>query len=342
MMMRLTYLTRNYKNTGNGGGKARIDSEDILDGMGAVNLGRKRTFHTNKVADFILNIDGIIRLMCRLRRGDILILQYPIKKFYTMLCRIAHMRGAKVITLVHDLGSFRRRRISVDTELRRLGMSDVVIAANGNTEAWLREQGFKRPVVQQIAWDFLTPASPSDKIADPLSVSFIGALSPQRNGFLYHLPGSVKLHLYGKNGDSSSLSGGSVVHGFATPDHLVAHAEGRYGLIWYGESTSQHIGYIGEYIRYCNPHKLALYMRAGKPVIVWRGSGVARWVENEEIGITVDHLDDLDRVLAGISDEEYARMRRNALAMGKRMARGEFLTRTINECIKILESGSDI
>lgn len=340
--MRLTYLTRNYKNTGNGGGKARIDSEDILNEMGAVNLGRKRTFITNKAADFFLNIGGILRLSYRLRRGDLLVLQYPIKKFYTLLCRIAHARGAKVITLVHDLGSFRRRRISVDTELRRLDMSDVVIAANENTVAWLRAQGFKRPLVQQIAWDFLTPATPSDAPTDPMSVSFIGGLSPQRNGFLYHLPPAIKLHLYGKNGDSSALRDGSVMHGFASPDTLVAEADGRYGLIWYGESTSEHIGYIGEYIKYCNPHKLALYMRAGKPVIVWRGSGVARWVENENIGITVDSLDDLDRVLADISEEEYARMRRCALEMGKRMARGEFLTRAINESIKILESETEL
>ena len=74
-MSRLVYLTRNYKTTGNGGGKARVDVEDILARRGAVNLGLRRTYHHNKVVDFALNFIGIVRYAIKLRAGDTVVLQ---------------------------------------------------------------------------------------------------------------------------------------------------------------------------------------------------------------------------------------------------------------------------
>ncbi len=53
---RLAYLTRNYKSTAYGGAKARVDIEDILASEGAVNLGLPRTFHRNKIVDYIRNL----------------------------------------------------------------------------------------------------------------------------------------------------------------------------------------------------------------------------------------------------------------------------------------------
>lgn len=337
-MGRLVYLTRNYKTTGNGGGKARVDVEDILDGRGAVNLGLRRTYHRNKILDFALNLGGIICLSLRVRPGDTLVLQYPIKKYYTLICRIAHLRGARVVTLVHDLGSFRRKRISVSQEIKRLSHSDVLIVANANTMAWLKEQGLKRPMVEQIAWDFLSPEKPSSATFGPTSLSFIGALSPERNGFLYALPPGLCLHLYGNGGDGAKVNASVNIHGFATPDQLIAVAAGRYGLIWYGESSREHIGYIGEYIRYCNPHKLALYMRAGKPVIIWRESGAAQFIESEGVGITVDNLDNLDTLLNNISESDYEAMRHNISRVAQRMASGAYFNDALDRALALIET----
>lgn len=337
-MSRLVYLTRNYKTTGNGGGKARVDVEDILASRGAVNLGLKRTYHHNKVVDFVLNFIGIIRFSFKLRPGDTVVLQYPIKKYYTALCRIAHSRGARVVTLVHDLGSFRRKRISVEEEIRRLSHSDVVIAANANTVSWLTAQGLDRPMVEQVAWDFLSDVKPRRQSEPEMSMSFIGALSPERNGFLYQLPAGVELHLYGNGGEADRSRDGLTVHGFATPDELIAEAKGRYGLIWYGSSTRQHVGYIGEYIKYCNPHKLALYMRAGKPIIIWKGSGVADFVEREGIGLTVDNLDAIDAVIKNVSDDDYQKMIDNVSRIAARMADGAYLSDSLDRAITIIEA----
>lgn len=335
-MSRLVYLTRNYKTTGNGGGKARVDVEDILARQGAVNLGLSRSYHHNKIVDFALNLAGIIRFAVKLRQDDIVVLQYPIKKYYTLLCHIAHARKAHVITLVHDLGSFRRKRISVEEEISRLSHSDVLIVANTNTVSWLKSKGLERPMVEQVAWDFLSDAKPRQQSEPPMSMSFIGALNPERNAFLYSLPNSIELHLYGNGGDPSKAKGSMTVHGFATPDELISNAKGRYGLIWYGSSTREHIGYIGEYIKYCNPHKLALYMRAGKPIIIWRGSGVADFVEREGIGLTVDNLDNIDDIIKNVSEEEYQAMVKNVERIARRMADGSYLSESLSKAITIV------
>lgn len=340
-MSRLVYLTRNYKSIANGAGKGRTDVEDILASGGAVNLGLQRTYHHNKVVDFLLNLAGIVRYALSLRPGDIVVLQYPVKKYFTLLCRIAHWRGAKVVSLVHDLGSFRRKRISVKKEISRLSHSDVLIVANGNTIEWLISKGLKIPMVEQVAWDFLSDSKPSDTPAPEMSVAFIGALSPKRNAFLYGLPEAIELHLYGGGGDESLSKDGRTVHGYATHDELIASSDGRYGLIWYGSSTKEHIGYIGEYIKYCNPHKLALYMRAGKPVIIWQGSGAAAFVKREGIGITVDNLDDLDTTLKSVTADEYAAMMKNVRRVAARMAEGAYIKESLDKAVKLLRDDNE-
>lgn len=324
-MGRLTYISRNYKSTRYGGAKARVDMEDILEDMGAVNLGLERTFHSNKAVDYFRNLAGIIRFMTRVRPGDTVVLQYPVKKYYRLICRWARRRGAKTISLVHDLGSFRRHRLTVSEEIRKLSLTDAVIAANDSTVKWLRDNGYTLPVTEQVAWDFLSDRKPGTASAAADSCLFVGHLKESMNGFLYRLPEGLDVHLYGLNAPADTPAH-IHTHGFAYPDDIISGSEGRYGLIWYG-ATLEHddSGYIGEYIGYCNPHKLGLYMRAGKPVVIWKGAGAAPFVEREGIGITVDSLTDLDRRLSAISEEQYEQMRRNVERVAAKMATGGYM-----------------
>ena len=112
-MSRLGYISRNYKSTGSGGGKARTDAEDILNSLGAVNLGRIRSYHRNMVVDYVLNLCGIVSYMARVRPDDVVVVQYPVKKYYRLLCLWAHLRKARVVSLVHDLGSFRPNKVTI-------------------------------------------------------------------------------------------------------------------------------------------------------------------------------------------------------------------------------------
>ena len=85
------------------------------------------------------------------------IMQYPLKKYYELVCDMAHVRGARVVTLIHDLGSFRRKALSVEREIRRLNHSDVVIAHN---ESMLRGCGITGAVPVFSHWAYSTICRP--------------------------------------------------------------------------------------------------------------------------------------------------------------------------------------
>ena len=81
-MSRLCFLSRNYYGLSGAGNKAKTDIECTLREMGAVNIGLRTTFYDNKVVAFLLNLVGIIKASFCLRRGDTLVLQYPVKKYF--------------------------------------------------------------------------------------------------------------------------------------------------------------------------------------------------------------------------------------------------------------------
>ncbi len=332
-MKRLCYITRNYKTITHGGGKARVDSEDILASMGAVNLGIKRTFHRNKVLDFFLTFAGIIHFMFAVRRGDVVVLQYPVKKYYRFICRWAHIRGAKTVTLIHDLGSFRRKRLTPVEEIAKLSHTDCIIAANAGTVRWLRDNGCRVTMVEQVAWDFLSESVPDDTDRS-VSCAFVGNVSPKTNGFLYHLPKAIPLYLYGGGAEKTVSDNNSVeILGPKSHDELIRSMKGGYGLVWYGAETDSKVASGGEYLAVNNPHKLALYVRAGKPVVIWRGAGAAPFVEKNGIGFAVDSLEDLDRQLKAIRPERYVTMHENVRRVSDLMSKGHYLRAAVTEAV---------
>lgn len=102
----ICYLSRNYKGVNNAANKAKTDIEYIMEQCGYRNVGLKQTRYTNAVIAFILTLSGVLKSVFCLHKGDVLILQYPLKKYYTFVCCMAHLRGCKIITLIHDLDSF--------------------------------------------------------------------------------------------------------------------------------------------------------------------------------------------------------------------------------------------
>lgn len=336
-MSHLIYLTRNYKGIGHGGGKARVDVEDILASAGARNIGLKRSFHRNKIIDFLLTLCGVLKFIVVSRRGDILFLQYPVKKYYRLICRVARLKGVRTITLIHDLGSFRRRKLTIPQEIEKLSLTDVIIAANDRMIGWLRDHGCLVPMTDQKVWDYLSDSKPAAEAqTPPLSCLYAGELNPAHNGYLYKLPPTLTIHLYGK-GTPANMPPNIINHGFTPSDDIIAHGEGRFGLLWYGtDLVHNENDFIGEYIRYCNPHKLALYMRARKPVIIWEHAADAEFVKENGIGITVETLEDLDKTIASVTDEDYREMLANVDRLSEKMAHGAYLLSALDRALPLL------
>jgi len=320
--------------------KARADVDKIMQGMGFTNIGFSRPSFQNKITDFLVTLASVIRAPFSLRKGDVLCLPYNIRKYYVFLCKATHMRGGKVVTLIHDLSSFYRKHVSSADEIKRLNHSDYLIVHNEIMKQWLEDNGCKLPIGVLGIFDYLSTKEPAEKPipVQPYKVLYAGTLSPKKNKFLYELEDYIhffRFSLYGGGFDLDAIKAKDKFDykGFVSSDTLVASADGDFGLVWDGNSIYSCDGPRGAYMQYNNPHKYSLYMRCGLPVIIWEKAAMAVFTRENNTGICISSLDQLDDVLSKITPEQYEEMKRNVTLVGKRLSEGYYFKRAYNEAL---------
>lgn len=337
----ICYLSRNYKGLGSAGNKAKTDIERIMQDMGFKNVGLRQSTSDNKIAHFMLTLIGVLKAPFCISRGDMLVLQYPLKKYFSFVCKTAHMRGARVVVIIHDLGSFRRKALSTSREISRLNNADHIIAHNDSMKRWLVEHGCRARLHTLGIFDYLsdTEASSSEPQTKPYTVVYAGALNPRKNTFLYEWGEHIKtfgVRLYGNGFDKDRAKGSDRFEtmGFVRSDELIATAKGSFGLVWDGSSVDACTGDWGEYLKINNPHKTSLYIRCCLPVIIWREAALAPFVRDNGIGICIGSLRELDDIFARITPEEYDRIKRNVCAVSRRLASGYYVRNALTAIIK--------
>ncbi len=337
---RLCYISRNYRGVESSGNKAKTDNEDTLVSLGAVNLGLKRSYHKSKISTFFLDLMGIMKYSLTVRPNDIIVLQYPVKKYFTFICIVAKMRGAKTISLIHDLGSFRRKKLTVAEEIKRLSFSDYVIASNEKMKEWLSNHGFSNELGALGLFDYRSSSeSPTDHTSFPCRrVVYAGALAMRKNSFILDMSSiiqSYQLHIYGNRDGLNGIkdSRDIIFHGFSPADDFIESVDADFGLVWDGDSLDSCTGSFGAYLQYNSPHKVSFYLRAGLPIIIWRKAAVADIVQKEGIGICIDSIDELNTILPNITDEQMQRMRDNVKRVSDRLKNGYYLSTAINKAI---------
>ena len=110
------YLTKCYHGGMNAGNKAKMDIEASLAEMGFRAVGIHSYNRRNSLWAFLLNLVGVCSLLFVIRKGDTVVVQYPYKKFYAWACRLIHLKGGQTVTVIHDLGAFRRKKKSIAKE----------------------------------------------------------------------------------------------------------------------------------------------------------------------------------------------------------------------------------
>ena len=207
------YISMHSPNT------AKRHVDELMRRMGftdwAVGTGR------GKVATFFRKLFSMVNLLLKLKRGDVLVIQYPFKKFFVIQCNIARLKGAKTVTLIHDLGTFRRRKLTAEKEVKRLSHTDVIIVHNQCMNDWLTEHGCRVPLVNLDIFDYLSTEEPltlnpqlstlnpqPSTLNSQLStvnsslppggvgggshlptIAFAGGISQRKTGFLYQVDG---------------------------------------------------------------------------------------------------------------------------------------------------------
>jgi hypothetical protein len=323
----IAVLTRN---------RAKNDIDRIAADMGFRSL-MPRPKKKDAVTRFFVKLLGVARILITLKRGDVLFLQYPMKKFYATACLFAHWKGAKVVALIHDLGAFRRRKLTPEQENRRLARTDFLIALNDTMIAYLKRKGCQVQLYSVGILDYLSDATPATYPTphQPWKVVYAGGLGRWRNEFLYKIDPIIegwKLDIYGRGFEESYAVDWKHTryHGYKDSELFIAQTEADFGLVWDGDSIDECRGAWGEYLKINNPYKASFYLRSHIPVIVWAQSAMAPFVREQNIGICVDTLADVNQVLRQLTSEQYHAMKQNAIQIGTRLGEGYFVKQAIS------------
>ena len=322
--------------------KAKEDIDEICRREGFVNLTRKN-FGSGGVGRFMTKMVSVCRILTTLHKGDILFLQYPMKKFYKMACTFAQCKGAKVVTIIHDLGAFRRHKLTPEQENRRLAKTDFLIVHNPTMRDYLLEHGFKGGIHCLQIFDYLSDkmASTYTKDTDTWQVVYAGNLGKWRNEFLYKLDQCIdgwEMDLYGKGFEESENHCDRLhYHGFIASDDFISNVKADFGLVWDGDSIDACTGAWGEYLKINNPHKTSFYLRAGIPVIVWSQAAMAPFVRDNHLGLVVDTIEDIGRQLRTLTTDQYQQIRENAAAIALRLADGHYVKEGMRAADKYLQ-----
>lgn len=325
----------------NSSNKAKQDIDRLMETMGMRDIA-VRGFGGRKLETFLRKLLSLMRSLFVLRRGDILLMQYPYKKFFSMQCRVARLKGARTITLIHDLGAFRRRKLTARQEMRRLSHTDIIIAHNGRMLEWLEKNGRRRDTICTLGiFDYLSsialPSAAAQVRRDLHSVAYAGGLGERKNAFLYEASDALdgcKMELYGSGDLDYSRFGKNIHHnGYIVSDDFISSVKDGWGLVWDGDSCDACTGMWGDYLRLNNPHKCSFYLRAGLPVIVWAKSAMASFIAQHGVGIAVDRLSDIRGRIDQISDKVYAAISERVRQMQAQLNEGYYFKRAYAEAL---------
>lgn len=316
------------RETGNAGGKAKNDAFDILLNAEFVPSYFPSDNRRIRVLQQILSLRKI-------KEHVFLIIQYPAISSIVLsflLKRIEKVR-CKSAALVHDLPSIQGMGGDTNREIKELNHFDYLIVHNSKMEEYLIERGYKGKTVVLELFDYLHDVGRS-----VVESSYSGRIAIAGNldkaPYICDLQkvDRYKFNLYGINKtlDLSNIQN-VAYQGCLPSDEIPYLLDADYGLVWDGDSIDTCSGIYGKYLLYNNPHKLSLYIAAGKPVIVWTKSAVAEFVIKNKIGVVIDSLTDLQKMdlLDG-----YDEMKRNVLLLKEKIASGYFLKTAVEKIEK--------
>lgn len=322
------YLLNEY----NASSKARKDVSHFIlqNGFQSVFKFDKTKVHRRKMAKLLLALILCAKIFL-LKRDDVLFVQTSLAVLRTIL-RIKAFRGFRIIYLVHDLyclkynteESRKKHSDEISKDVSVLSQCDFVIVHNERMAQGLERYGCKSRLIPLGVFDYACSLPEKVRtwcVGEKAGVVFAGYLG--KADFLRKLDEtpheSFSMIIYGIPEISvrNSIYGGCV-----DADVLPGVIEGHFGLVW---EDGYHASPKDNYMCINNPHKLSMYIVAGLPVIVWAKSAAALFVKANNIGITVDSLDELDDRIKHVSIESYSVMVNNCLAIRRKLVRGGYL-----------------
>ena len=331
MKYSITGAVGNNTIVGTAASKAPQDVCTVLKGQGYVNLYLTVQQKDGGLKRLIGKFVQLYNFRKLVNREDIeLFVQYPVYKLFIPM--LFFYKCKKKRLLIHDIDSVRVKGGLSWLERKNIASFDEVIVHTAEMKDFLRPY-VKGKIYVLGCFDYLL----SDYIdytggrEKTMNICFAGNIS--KSVYLKDLlRENVALHffLYGSMGKNDGLVGNFDYKGKFHPDK-VGFLEGSWGLVWDGISMKTCSGTWGEYLRIIASHKVSLYIVAGLPLIVWRQSAMARFVEKYRIGITVDSLEEVELKIKNTTEDDYKVYLTNISSLAKILIQGGMLESVLNE-----------
>lgn len=338
------------------GNKAREDCEEIFETLNFKVLDVKSTnFSKNKFYEklqkyyyLLRNIPIYIKGYKSLKKKDTIFYQFPFTSVSErILLGIVKLKKVKVVLIIHDLDGIREKNLKkLEKEMKILKSADQLISHNNKMTKLLKEKyNIWLPIKELLIFDYLVKEENKQlevkiekKINEQKIICYAGNLDSKKSSFIYKLYqiNNIKFNIYGINYNKSLNKNSFCYCGAYPPNVIHTKLLGDYGLIWDGNSLKMCEGLYGEYLKYNNPHKLSLYIVSGLPIIVWNKAAIADYIIENNLGITISSLEEIEEKISNITEKEYKIMKENVLKLQEKIKKGEVLKQILN---KILEEG---
>lgn len=252
-------------------------------------------------------------------------------------------KNVKFISLVHDVEELRKSlynnyyKSEFDT---MLSLADVIIVHNDKMKDFFIKKGFpETKLVSLKIFDYLIDSQPSNSnVKFERSISIAGNLDIKKSAYISQLGKlGVVVNLYGPN-FSHLLEKYKEIkyHGSFPASDIPNHLNSGFGLVWDGDSIDSCSGDFGEYLQYNNPHKLSLYLASGIPVVIWDKAAESKFVKENNLGLCVSSLYELQDKLNSITEHEFNEMVDNVEKQTDLLTHGKYTEASILEAEKII------
>ncbi|MHC5268398.1 sugar transferase [Enterococcus sp. LJL98] len=300
--------------------KARKDVVEIAKSVGYEPTYIFRYLDGNESLEALHSrIDGITAAM---HRGDLLVYQYPCynsERFEKEFIHRMKLRGIHVVLLIHDTEILRGNKGEVEKAI--FSEVDLLITHGEKMSEGLREYGVQTPMISKELFDYLNETEGLSK-SEQVEKKVIMAGNLRKSVFLKEWPHMTPIEAYGRFGNLELDAAISYRGEFQQRELLQVITKDGIGLVW--DSKIEGGGDYQRYTRYNAPHKLSLYLSLGNPIVVWDQSAAAEIVRKYNLGFAIASLDELDHVLAEVTDEELHQMKKNALRLSDALNEGFF------------------
>lgn len=337
------YLNLTADNKFDAGSKAVKDCYQILKENGFKNYDINNKKEGNKVIKKLYNIFAL-RKFYNFPDNSLIVFPHPVyteTNYINILKKIKNKKNLTYVFLIHDLeilrGLFPKDKKKFELwDNTMLEIADYIISHNQKMTDYLVSRGIdKERIFNLEVFDYLY--SKENHVSYDKSVLIAGNLDSKKSPYINSLKDikDVKFQLYGVNCNKECLSDSVEYNGAFPPDEVPAQLTKGFGLVWDGSSIDKCTGNTGNYLRYNNPHKLSLYLASGIPVIVWKQSAEADFVEKYNVGFAVESLSELGNIMNNMTEEKYNRIVKNVKDISLKVRNGYFLSKALI-CIRTL------